>query len=72
VVQLAFPEFMARREVILELTLDQLKSYVKLNIFRDADIRIEDGKIYILIPLDLFIKYEVHGDKVILKIPTRV
>lgn len=69
---MAFPEFMAKREVVLELTMDQLKSYVKLNIFRDADIRIEDGKIYLLIPLELFIQYEVQGDKIVLKIPTKV
>ena len=69
---MAFPEFMAKREVVLELTIDQLKSYVKLNIFRDADVRVEDGKIYLLIPLELFIQYEVQGDKVVLKIPTKV
>jgi hypothetical protein len=68
----AFPEFMAKREVVLELTIDQLKSYVKLNIFRDADVRVENGKIYLLIPLELFIQYEVRGDKVVLKIPTKV
>jgi hypothetical protein len=72
VAYVAFPEFMAKREVVLELTMDQLKSYVKLNIFRDADIRIEDGKIYLLIPLELFIQYEVQGDKIVLKIPTKV
>ena len=69
---MAFPEFMAKREVVLELTMDQLKSYVKLNIFRDADVRVENGKIYLLIPLELFIRYEVQGDKVVLKIPAKI
>jgi len=68
---MAFPEFLARREVILEFNIEELKSFVKLNIFKDADVELSNNKIYIKIPLELLIPYEIKNDKIILKMPAR-
>ncbi len=68
---MSFPEFLAKREVVLEFSVEELKSFVKLNIYRDADVELTNGKIYIKIPLELLIPYEVIDGKIILKIPAR-
>ena len=68
---MAFPEFLARREVILEFNIEELKNFVKLNIFKDADVELSNNKIYIKIPLELLIPYEIKNDKIILKMPAR-
>lgn len=68
---MTFPEFMTRKEIVLELTIDQLKNYVKLNIFKDADVEVKDGKVLLVIPLDLFIPYDIQGDKIVLKLPAK-
>ena len=66
-----FPEISRKGAVELELTIDELKSFARSNIYSGADIEVKDGKIYILIPLDLIAKYEITGDKVKLMIPVK-
>jgi hypothetical protein len=67
----AFPEFMGKKEVVLELDVDGLRSFVKSNVFRDADVEVVDGKVYIKIPLELLIPYEVKENRILLKIPVK-
>jgi len=68
---MSFPELLGKKEVVLELDVDGLRSFVKSNIFRDADVEVANGKVYIKIPLELLIPYEVKGDRIILKIPVK-
>jgi len=68
---MAFPEFMGKKEVVLELDVDGLRSFVKSNVFRDADVEVTDGKVYIKIPLELLIPYEVKENRILLKIPVK-
>lgn len=66
---MAFPEFMARKEVVLELTLEELEAFLSANFIRDAKLVEKDGKLYLLIPLDLFFMYEKKDNKIVVKIP---
>jgi hypothetical protein len=69
VVAVAFPEFMKRRVIELELTKEGLESWIKRNVYADAKVVVEGGKIYIMIPLDLIAKYRIEGEKVIIEMP---
>lgn len=69
VVVVAFPEFMKRRVIELELTKEGLESWIKRNVYADAKIVVENNKIYIMIPLDLIAKYRIEGEKVIIEMP---
>ncbi len=66
---MAFPEFMKRRVIELELTKEGLESWIKRNVYADAKVVVENNKIYIMIPLDLIAKYRIEGDKVIIEMP---
>lgn len=65
-------EFTARKEIVLEFTEDQLRSFVKMNIHRDADVIVRDGKLYIMFPFDIMGYYEIQGDKIVIKLPAKV
>lgn len=44
-----------------------LRSIVKLNFHRDADIVIRDGKVYVVLPLDLLFDYRIEGEIIYIK-----
>jgi hypothetical protein len=63
---------MSRKGAVeLELSMDELKSFAKANIHPEVDVEVKDGKVYVLIPLDLIAKYEIAGGKVKIIIPVR-
>jgi len=64
-------EFMTKKEILLELTVEELKNFVKLNICRDADVEVRNGRLYILLPLEVMIPYDIKDNRVILKLPAR-
>ena len=66
-----FPEMSRKGAVELELSMDELKTFAKANIHPEVDVEVKDGKIYILIPLDLIARYEITGSKVKIIIPVR-
>ena len=48
----------------LELDVEMLRKFIKYNMHPDADIKIENNKIYVVLPLELLFKYTVAGDKI--------
>lgn len=48
----------------LELDIEMLKRFIKYNVHQEADIIINNGKIFVVLPLDILFKYSVSGDRV--------
>jgi hypothetical protein len=68
---LSLPAFASRKQIELELDLDGLRSFIKKNVMESADIEIVNGRIYIKVPLDAVVEYEVRGGKVIVRVPVK-
>jgi len=66
-----FPEMSRKGAVELELSMDELKTFARANIHPEVDVEVKDGKIYILVPLDLIARYEIANNKVKIIIPVR-
>jgi hypothetical protein len=67
----SLPAFTAKKQIELELDLEGLRSFIKKNVMESADIEIVENKIYIKVPLDAVVEYEVKNGKVIVKVPVK-
>lgn len=47
--------------------VETLKKILRMNFHNDIDVVDKDGKLYVVMPLDVLLKYERSGDKIILK-----
>lgn len=47
--------------------VETLKKILRMNFHNDIDVIEKDGKLYVVMPLDVLLKYERSGDKIILK-----
>jgi hypothetical protein len=58
-------------KIEFSLTIEQLRAFIRSNMFPGADIVVKDGKVYVMIPLDNLLQYRISGDNIIVSIPTR-
>ena len=68
---MSLPAFTARKQIELELDLEGLRSFIKKNVMESADVEVVEGKIYVKVPLDAVVEYEVRGGKIIVRIPVK-
>jgi len=67
----SLPAFTAKKQIELELDLEGLRSFIKKNMMESADLEVVEGKIYVKVPLDAVVEYEVKGEKIIIRVPVK-
>ena len=68
---MSLPAFTAKKQIELELDLEGLRSFIKKNMMESADLEVVEGKIYVKVPLDAVVEYEVKGEKIIIRVPVK-
>lgn len=55
-------------KIPVRMTIQMLKDFIRENYNKDADVIVENGKVYIKIPLNALWDYRMDGDAIIVEL----